>query len=216
MRSFASGQAWHRIARSRSSAEEFAGYSIPLIMPMRACFGLGPKTPGTSTICGDSSNPEMSSSTSAPTSATTRLASAAALQGRCRVHALEPNPANFDRLRRHLVWNRVENVIQAHCLGLSDHPETVTMSQPVDNSGHTAVEPGGEIEGVRLTTLDAFCEAVGLDRLDVVVLDVEGFEERALSGANITLTRFKPLVFVEFFPPVMTRHGSTPEAAARY
>jgi FkbM family methyltransferase len=134
---------------------------------------------------------------------------------RCRIHALEPNPANFDRLLSHITWNSLEGVIQAHHLGVSDQPEIVAMSEPADNSGHTAVVPDGEIKGVMLTTLDKFCEEAGLDRLDALILDVEGLEERALQGAKRTLERFKPLVFVELFPPVMRRQGSSPEAAAR-
>ena len=139
----------------------------------------------------------------------------AALDRRCQIHALEPDPANFDRLCRHLSGNGLDDVVRAHRLGVSDRPETVTMTQPAENTGHAAVVPGGEIEGVTLTTLDRFCESLELERLDVVVLDVEGYEERALAGAAQILTRFKPLVFVEFFGPVMDRQGSSPEAAAR-
>jgi hypothetical protein len=43
---------------------------------------------------------------------------------------------------------------------------------------------------------------------------VEGYELRALQGAGELLTRFKPLVCVELFPPVMQRHAATPEAIA--
>ena len=140
---------------------------------------------------------------------------ATALDRQCRIHALEPNPANFDRLSRHLSWNGLLDIVRAHRLGVSDRPETVAMTQPAENSGHAAVVPNGEIKGVTLTTLDSFCESLAMDRLDVVILDVEGYEERALMGAAQTLTRFKPLVFVEFFPPVMQRQDSSPEAAAR-
>jgi FkbM family methyltransferase len=140
---------------------------------------------------------------------------AVVLDRRCQIQALEPNPANFDRLCRHLSWNGLEEVVRPHRLGVSDRLETVTMTQPAENSGHAAVAPEGEIKEVTLTTLDSFCESLALDRLDVLILDVEGYEERALKGAALTLTRFKPLVFVELFPPVMDRQGSSPEAAAR-
>jgi FkbM family methyltransferase len=143
------------------------------------------------------------------------LALAKALDRRCMIHALEPNPASFDRLVRHIHWNDLGDVVLAHRLGLSDRAESVRMCQPRDNAGHAAVTPDGDIPGVSLTTLDAFCATVGLNRLEVVILDVEGFEERALEGARGTLARFMPLVFVELFPSVMGRQGSSPEAAAR-
>lgn len=143
------------------------------------------------------------------------LTLATTLDRRCQVHALEPDPGNFDRLRRHIALNGLEDVVQAHCLGVADHPETVTLTRHGGNSGHTAIAPDGEIRGVMLTTLDAFCETENIDRLDVVILDVEGLEEHALRGAERTLTRFRPLILVELFPPVMSRQGSSPEAAAR-
>src|SRR5262249_40144667 len=59
---------------------------------------------------------------------------AAALDRRCQIQALEPNPANFDRLCRHLSWNGLEEVVRPHRLGVSDRPETVTMTQPAENS----------------------------------------------------------------------------------
>ncbi len=140
---------------------------------------------------------------------------AAALDRRCRIHALEPSPVNYGRLCRHVSGNGLDDVVEAHCLGVSDEPATVTMTQPLENSGHAAVVPDGEIKGVTLTTLDSFCDSLALDRLDVLTIDVEGFEERALRGAERILAHFKPLVLVEFFPPVMQRQGSSPDAAAR-
>jgi FkbM family methyltransferase len=140
---------------------------------------------------------------------------AAALRRRCRIHALEPDPANLARLRRHVAGNDLDAVVRTHGLGVSDRDETVCMSEPAENSGHAAVVPTGEIQGVTLTTIDAFCDARAIDRLDVLIVDVEGYEERALKGAAQTLARSRPLVFVELFPPVMDRQGSSPEATAR-
>lgn len=143
------------------------------------------------------------------------LTIAHALKSHCQIHAIEPNPSNFDRLQRHIKLNGFEGSIQPYCFGVSDHPETVNMSQPADNSGHTAVAANGEIRGVALTTLDDFCETRGLNRLDVLVLDVEGLEERALRGAARTIARCRPLIFVELFPPVMQLQGSSPGAATQ-
>ena len=134
------------------------------------------------------------------------LSLAAAMNRVGQVHALEPDPANFERLRRHIAWNGLEDVVQACCLGVSDRPETVAMKRHPGNSGHTAVAPQGEIDGISLTTVDAYCKGAGLDRLDAVVVDVEGYEESALRGAEQTLSQLKPIVLVELFE---TRHGAT-------
>ncbi len=98
---------------------------------------------------------------------------------------------------------------------VSDHPETVTMKRHPGNSGHTWITSQGEIHGVNLTTLDAYCEQAGLDRLDAIVLDVEGYEERVLLGAERTLSQLKPVVLVELFCPVMAQQGSSPDAVVQ-
>jgi FkbM family methyltransferase len=143
------------------------------------------------------------------------LTLARALQGECTVHALEPDPVNFERLRRHVECNQLDSVVQTHALGVSDREGQTRLSRHPKNSGHSAVAADGEVGGVQLTTLDCFCDAAGLERLDIMVLDVEGLEERALAGAVRSIARFRPLIFVELFPPVMSRQGSSPEAATQ-
>lgn len=49
-------------------------------------------------------------------------------------------------------------------------------------------------------SLDDWAEARGLDRLDLIKIDVEGSEWRVLEGASRTLDRFRPLVVTEYNP----------------
>ncbi|HEX2102098.1 MAG TPA: FkbM family methyltransferase [Solirubrobacteraceae bacterium] len=73
-------------------------------------------------------------------------------------------------------------------------------------------EPAGRAP---VTTLDAWAAANGLDRLDVVKLDIEGAEILALRGARATLTRLRPrLLAIEVKDVVMAR-GPGDEATLR-
>ncbi len=45
---------------------------------------------------------------------------------------------------------------------------------------------------VEVTTLDDYVDAHNLDRLDLIKIDIEGAEERAMRGAERTVARFRP------------------------
>lgn len=128
------------------------------------------------------------------------LSLAKALDGRCVVHALEPDPANFERLCTHIEWNELRDAVRPHPVGVSDRAGTANLNRHERNSGHSAVVPDGEVQGITLTTLDLCSESLGLGALDLLILDVEGLEEAALRGGSHALSRFKPMIFVEFFP----------------
>lgn len=137
---------------------------------------------------------------------------ATALKRQCSIIACEPHPVNFQRLKGHVNANNMTTCVKIFPIGVSDHEEVVCMHRPADNSGHAMIKPSGETADVRLTTLDNLCLTEGIDRLDLLILDVEGYEQRALHGAEEVLSRFTPVVFVELFPPVMRRQGADPDS----
>ena len=49
-----------------------------------------------------------------------------------------------------------------------------------------------------LTTIDCVVETLGLDRLDFIKADIEGWELRLLRGSERTLKRFRPRLLLEF------------------
>ncbi|HEV8631942.1 MAG TPA: FkbM family methyltransferase [Thermoanaerobaculia bacterium] len=117
-----------------------------------------------------------------------------------RVHAFEPSPRFRAELSEHLELNGCTNVV-VEPVGLSDAPgrrelfrdrDTATFYQqpkPVSDSTPETVE---------LTSLDLYAATRSLERLDFIKIDVDGEEERLLTGAQATLRRFRPLMLVEF------------------
>ena len=64
---------------------------------------------------------------------------------------------------------------------------------------------------VPLTTLDAYCAAHGIDRIDAVKMDIQGAEVAALAGFRQTLARLKPIwMLIEFSPEHLRGAGSSP------
>jgi len=55
--------------------------------------------------------------------------------------------------------------------------------------------------------VDQFCEEQRVDRLDLIKIDIEGCELRALRGAIRTLKRFQPVILIELNGSALERDG---------
>ena len=109
------------------------------------------------------------------------------------------------RLLANLRLNRIENATTVRAaLGASAGTVTLAVA-PEGHEGQNTVgpqvanpniEPTAH-ESVQLTTLDDLVSEYGLDRVDVVKLDVEGSEASALDGARAVLERDRPLLLIE-------------------
>jgi FkbM family methyltransferase len=102
---------------------------------------------------------------------------------RGRVHAFEPCPAQREMLHRNLKLNQLDNV-EVRGLGLWDTSRTTQLLDASDAYGSLMKEVRPE-HAVRIETvsLDDYLGAQGVEAVDLVMLDLEGAEERALHGA---------------------------------
>jgi hypothetical protein len=53
------------------------------------------------------------------------------------------------------------------------------------------------IVAVRLRTLDSVFPNLGLSRIDIAKIDIEGHEDHFLAGAAVTLARYRPVMLME-------------------
>jgi FkbM family methyltransferase len=123
-----------------------------------------------------------------------------------RVIAFEAGRANVELLRRTIARNGFGNVTLHH-QAVSD--SSGVMRYCADDSNGFVVPgaaPGAlPVEGVRLD--DALS---GEPRIDLIKMDIEGSEGRALVGMREVLRRHRPLVLSEF-SPAQTRRASAME-----
>ncbi|MBI3446804.1 MAG: FkbM family methyltransferase [Magnetospirillum sp.] len=111
-----------------------------------------------------------------------------------RGYAFEPDPQVFACLERNIVVNGLSDKVMPFALALGDHEGTARLvHKECGNSGATqfAAGPGT----TRLQRLDTVL--AGIDRLDVVKIDVEGMEREVIEGSSGLLSRFQPDLYVE-------------------
>jgi FkbM family methyltransferase len=133
-----------------------------------------------------------------------------------RVLAVEPSPRELDRLRANLALNEADNVtVVAAALAERLGELSLRIAEDAHAGQNTLgdfmypnIGEAGKIT-VPVTTLDALVEKHRLGRVDVIKLDLEGAEERALAGARRTLREFHPLVLLEAAEEGLTRQGGS-------
>ena len=105
-----------------------------------------------------------------------------------RVVALEPHPANCARLRANLALNPGVSVDVVPAAAGAQTGVARLSSEGEGTDFHRIAEgaQAGTVE-VEVAELDQLASARGLDRIDVIKLDVEGYEPEALRGAEALL-----------------------------
>lgn len=105
-----------------------------------------------------------------------------------RVLAFEPNDEQRGFLERNLARNALDRVlVRAEALW---DASGVRLAFEGEDAYARVVETDGP--GLDATTIDAALEAAGEDRLDLILIDIEGSELRALQGAQGQLSRSAP------------------------
>ena len=139
------------------------------------------------------------------------LLAASAVGTTGRVIAIEPNPLNTLLLRRSAEENGFTN-ITVRTMATSDRDgfgalETDGSNGRIISLDATIEEPVGCSFVVPLRRLDAILERAGDPTVDVVKIDVEGFELATLRGATELIERHHPVIVSEFFPLALRSTG---------
>ncbi|GAB4569909.1 MAG: hypothetical protein Tsb0020_24360 [Haliangiales bacterium] len=118
------------------------------------------------------------------------------------VHAFEPYEPVLARLRAAIARNHITNIV-VHPVGLGDQAARVVFHKPPERnlgSGSFVAEfqPGNEpAEDLEIVVGDAALAAAKVERVDLIKIDIEGYEQLALRGLRQTLERSRPVVIVE-------------------
>lgn len=122
------------------------------------------------------------------------------------VLAFEPNPPIRLVLEQNLALNKLTNVHVFSC-ALGDKSGILPLRVPQAGSAEysnmglaslVALETPHDLVDVPVRTLDTVFGESGLNRLDVVKIDVQGYECQVLAGMAGILERYRPAVVFEY------------------
>jgi FkbM family methyltransferase len=126
------------------------------------------------------------------------------------VFAFEPDPENFRELARTVEHNEIEwcTTVNSAC-GTSDAPAYLATGL----NGY--IQAGSNYEAnCRMMSLDSFTDDRKISTVDLVKIDVEGFEAEVLSGMSGMLKRDRPILYVEVHPPDFCGSGDPQRVCA--
>lgn len=117
------------------------------------------------------------------------------------VHAFEPDNYNYSKFCQNLSLNKFEN-ITLNNFGLGNEIKNVYLkTNDVENRGMNSITDNldeiDKIQEIKIKTIDYYVSENKLNRINVIKIDVEGYELNVLKGANQTIMKFKPTLFIE-------------------
>jgi len=133
------------------------------------------------------------------------------------VIAFEPSRSALKRFQANVTLNGIGNV-RIFPLGLGDSDGEGRLGSGFPgNSGSRSLTwtlDHDAMETVAICRGDEFLRAMNLPRIDILKLDVEGYEKRVLKGLRQTLARDRPIILMELIGK-LEKSGFANEAALR-
>jgi FkbM family methyltransferase len=131
-----------------------------------------------------------------------------------RLIVFEPVRGNLRYLERNLEQNHVQGVrVEALAVGEADGEATIYLvPRSVGTHSMSARNAEGSAHGVvvPMVSLDSYLTGRRVAAVDVVKVDVEGYEGFVLRGARATLRRSRPALLLAFSPRQLLNCGFAP------
>jgi len=136
-----------------------------------------------------------------------------------KVHSFEPDPENYVRLENNLNLNQFSNIIP-NKLGLGDAAGTFMIaSVNPNNKGMNRImnETTNNFKSrqIQVITLDTYVLEKKLHSVDIIKIDVEGFEYNVLKGGMKVINTFHPTLFIELDDNNLIDHGNSAKDLVR-
>lgn len=132
-----------------------------------------------------------------------------------KVVTFEPDPVNFQRMTGHIALNAPLHPIAVRA-AIGAEEQVLRLYRVVEsNSGmnriitHAEVDPHTPYSEVQVLSLGNALAGTGVDRADLIKIDVEGFEDAVLQGCMDLVRRWRPVLFIEVYDDNLRENGSS-------
>ena len=115
------------------------------------------------------------------------------------VYAFEPEPKNFEILKKNISVNNLKNV-KCYNFAVGSSNRTINMSLS-DEMGQHYIDLNGDLE-VKCCRLDDY-----IKNADFIKIDAEGFEEQILKGMPNLLSQNISLM-IEYYYKLLKKHSN--------
>ena len=136
-----------------------------------------------------------------------------------RVIAFEPEPGNAALLRQNIALNGYQNArVEEVAIGAAEGRVRLSAGRSDSREGDTCstvfekTDSLQSIIDVPVVALDPYCRTYGIDRVDILKMDIEGGEANALDGMRQGIREGKyRRVFLELHPAQLRMIGRNPQ-----
>ena len=122
--------------------------------------------------------------------------------GAAKVLMLEPDPVNVECLRRNFPAEIASGRVILLPEGAWDTVGSLQFHIGVTNSGvgsFVGNQNGSQTIEARVRPVDAMVAELGLQRVDLIKIDIEGAERHALKGMRSVLRQWKPRILIDMY-----------------
>ena len=124
------------------------------------------------------------------------------------VYSFEPIPFLYKQLHDSIKSNHFESIIHAKNIALGEKESYEELHVSTNVGGSSLVNHDDTLETITVHLKNGDGELLSLTRVDVIKIDVEGYEYEVLAGIKQTLHTHAPKIFLEFSGDFYKKQGS--------